>query len=263
MSKLSVPAPIGFKVEGEIGVGKLKSSLHGSPTTTVRQHLISALANGTNLGQINKIVLVDSNGTERDNTTSLNYSINTGSNQATLTITGTINITASYTVARVRAYSGTNLYFDTSLSTTINVNNGDAASVTLTITISYSGTMTYGSITETGDATYPTHVLTYRIAQVLSGGTTASNLKVSAVYFELFYAGTDVETSKTVSTTNTVSSDGLSLTISCSWTADDNYEIFYIAVRLNDGSEGWAYTLHTSIEVPYGSTVSYTETVSA
>jgi hypothetical protein len=263
MSRLSTPVPIGFDVKGELGVGNIKSSLHGSPTTTVRQHVISALANGTNLGKIDKIVLVDSGGTERDSTTSLSYSISTGTNQATLTITCTISITAAYTVAKVRAYSGTNLYFDTSLSTSINVNSGDSASVTLTITISFSGTLTYGTISASGDATYPSHTLTYRIAQVLSGGTSVSNLKITSVYFHLWYSGTTTETSKTVSPSVTVSSDGLSLTISCSWTADSNYDLDYIAIKIYDGSEAWAYTLTTAIKVPNGSTVSYSETVSA
>jgi hypothetical protein len=263
MSRLSIPVPIGFDVKGEVGVGSIRTSLHGSPTTTVRQHVISALANGTNLGKIDKIVLVDSAGTERDYTTSLSYSISTGTNRATLTITCTISITAAYTVAKVRAYSGTNLYFDTALSTTINVNAGDTASVTLTITISFSGTLTYGTISASGDATYPSHTLTYRIAQVLSGATSVSNLKVTSVYFHLWYSGTNVDTSKTIPTTNTVSSDGLSVTVSCSWTADASYDIDYIAVKLNDGSEGWAYTLSTAISVPYGSSVSYSETVSA
>jgi hypothetical protein len=263
MSKVSIPVPIGFDVKGEVGIGSLRTSLHGSPTTTVRQHVISALANGTNLGTINKIVLVDSGGTERNYTTSLSYSISTGTNQATLTITCSISITAAYTVAKVRAYSGTNLYFDTALSTTINVNAGDTASVTLTITISFSGTLTYGTISASGDATYPTHTLTYRIAQVLSGATSVSNLKVTSVYFHLWYSGTTTETSKTISTTNTVSADGLSVTISCSWTADSNYDLDIIEIVLYDGSRGWGYTLTTAISVPYNSTVSYSETVSA
>jgi hypothetical protein len=263
MAKLSLPVPIGFDVRGELGIGDTKSSLHGSPTTTVRQHVISALANGTNLGTINKIVLVDTGGTERDSTTSLNYSISYTTNQATLTITCSISITASYTISKVRSYSGTNLYFETSLSTSISVGSGDTANVTLNITISFSGTLTYGSISASAGATYPTYTVCYRIAQVLSGNTSVGNLKIVYVYFHLWYSGTSTETSKTISTTNTVSSDGLSVTISCSWTADADYDLDIIAPVLYDGSRGWGYTLSTTISVPKNSTVSYSEKVSA
>ncbi|MCC6057029.1 MAG: hypothetical protein LM583_10175 [Desulfurococcaceae archaeon] len=263
MSKVSIPVPIGFDVKGEVGIGSLRTSLHGSPTTTVRQHVIRALYDGTLLSRIDKIVLVDSAGTERDYTTSLSYSISTGTNQATLTITCTISITAAYTVAKVRAYSGTNLYFDTALSTTISVNAGDSASVTLSITISFSGTLTYGTISASASATYPSYTICYRIAQVLSGGISTSYISVANVIFRLYYYGTIQETSKTIASIETLSADGLSVTISCSWQADYDYEIFAIDIQLVDGSIGWSYTLPQTIIVPKLSTVSYSETVSA
>ena len=263
MASLSLPIPIGFDVRGDVSIGNVKTSLHGSPTTTVRQHVIRALYDGTQLSKIDKIVLVDSGGTERDSTTSLSYSISTDTNKATLRITCTISITASYTIARVRSYSGTNLYFDTSLATSVSVSAGDSASVTLDITISFSGTLTYGTISASASASYPSYTICYRIAQVLSGAISASSISVANVIFRLYYYGTVQETSKTVGAGKTLSADGLSVTISCSWQADYDYEIFAIDIQLVDSSIGWNYTLSTTIVVPKLSTVSYSETVSA
>jgi hypothetical protein len=263
MSKIPIPLPIGFDVKGEVEARSIKSSLRGSPTTTVRQHVIHALAYGTGLSRIDRIVLVDSAGAERDSTTSLNYSISTGTNQATLTITCIISITANYTITRVRAYSGTNLYFDTSLATPITVNVGDSVSVTLTITITFSGTLTYGNISIPGDATHPTHTLTHRIAQVLSGAVSASSIRISAIFLRLWEINLREERTITITPSISVAADGLSLTISGSWTSDSDYEILYIAIRIADGSNAWGYNVNGAIGLPAGSRFTYTETVSA
>jgi len=55
---------LSLDVKGLIELNRESLLLHGSPTTTVRQHVIRALYDGTLLSKITKIALVDTGGTE-------------------------------------------------------------------------------------------------------------------------------------------------------------------------------------------------------
>ena len=61
-----------LKVSGSLGKSAV---LSGSPTTTFKNDFAQALYNGTGLSAINKLVLVDTGGTEKDYTTSLTFNI--------------------------------------------------------------------------------------------------------------------------------------------------------------------------------------------
>jgi hypothetical protein len=127
---------IGIRIKGELEVNGVPVG-ETSPQDPLFDDIVNEVgSNTTYVSKIDKIVLVDNTGAEKDSTTSLTYSNPTG-NQAQ--IKGTISVTANYTVSSVRAYAGTKKYFETSWSRT--VSSGDAVDVTLTITINVSGTL--------------------------------------------------------------------------------------------------------------------------
>jgi hypothetical protein len=238
---------LSLDVKGLIELNGESLLLHGSPTTTVRQHVIRALYDGTLLSKITKIALVDTGGTERDSTTSLSYSVS--GNQ--LTITCSITATASYTIGKVRAYAGTILYFETTPSTQPTVASGDVVNITLTITVSISGTLTYAG------TSYSMTMVNFGnlVCNVFAGNKTASDLKIAGIVFVGQVASINV------TPTNTLSADGLSVTTmgSTSITTADTLtavEVWAPALLL------WKYT-GLSVSLPAGSTVSYSETVSA
>jgi hypothetical protein len=241
------------RVEGEVSVKSVKSVLHGSPTATLRQHIIRALYDGTSLGAIDKIVLVDDAGVERDSTTSLGRTVS--ANQ--LTITASISITASYSIAKVRSYRGTTLYFETALASPIPVSSGDTVSVTLTITVSISGSLTYG----TSSFPLTAGIFGNRVARVLAGELDPSYLRVDNIQF----VGVDAEGAQqviTVTPTKTLSGDGLSMTMSASITPSFSFDISDIRIRAVDLQNLWTYS-NLTIYVPANSTLNYSETVSA
>ena len=238
---------LGFNVSGEIKLPGRSSQLKGSPTTTVRQHVIRALYDGTLLKKIDKIVLVDTAGNERDSTTSLQYSryINK------LTITCSITATASYTIAKVRAYAGADLYFETTPDQQPPVNAGYRVDVTLEIVVNMSGSVTYDSYSR--PLTPVTiHVL---IVDILAGERTASAINIESVEFWL--GGTRAP----FTPAKTLSPDGLSITISGTTTEHPGGTVTEIVIV---GSAGtlWRYE-YINKEVTLGTPLNYTETTSA
>jgi hypothetical protein len=226
--------------------GLYQTPLTGSPTTTLKQHVIRALYDGTLLSKITNIALVDTGGTERDSTTSLSYSVS--GNQ--LTITCSITASASYTIGKVRAYAGTNLYFETTPSTQPAVNSGDTVNITLTITVSISGTLTYGG------SSYSMTMVNFGnlVCNVLAGNASASGLKINLINF------VGGSTSNSVGTSNTLSADGLSVSFTGTIQVITGYtintvEIYGLTQLL------WKYT-GLSVTVTDGSTVTYSEQVS-
>jgi hypothetical protein len=87
-------------------------NVHNSPTDTLRLHLLRSLAGDTTLpATIDKIVLVDDTGAERDyaSVSATSWSApSPGSRRVTVSIT----TSASYTVAKIRVYAGAYLYFE-------------------------------------------------------------------------------------------------------------------------------------------------------
>ena len=236
-----------LNVVGGIGLNNENIPLHGSPTATLRQHVIRALYDGTLLSKIDKIVLLDTEGYEEDSTTSLSYSVS--GNQ--LTITCSISVTAVYTIAKVRVYAGTNLYFETALSTTQPVSNGDTVNITLTITVSISGTLTYGG------HTYSMTMADFGnlVCNILAGSEAPDRLKVSSITF----VGTAGNIN--VGTSNTLSADGLSVSFTGSGSTPVDNTITEIDV-LAPTRTLWKYT-GLSVSVTAGSTLTYSETTSA
>jgi len=151
---------VGVKIKAEMKINGVR--IHASPQPDLKSDICNEVgSNSTYIGAINKIVLVDSSGSERDSTTSLSVSY-PASNQVQFTCS--ISITASYTVSYVRAYSGTKKYFETSW--TKGVSSGDAVNITLTVTINASGSL---SGSTTGSISAGTFEI--QIANALGGGT--------------------------------------------------------------------------------------------
>jgi len=138
---------LGVKITGELKVNG-ETVGFSSPTTTLRADIVNEVgSNSTYISKIDKIVLVDSNGNERDYTTSLSYTDHTPLASPSVDISGTINITASYNVAYIRLYAGTKKYFEYGWSRS--VYSGDQVLVQVTITVSASGSLS-GTTTNSG-----------------------------------------------------------------------------------------------------------------
>jgi len=235
---------IGLIVAGRLTVEGRRILLWGSPTVTARRHVIRALYDGTELKKIDKIVLVDTSGVERDSTTSLSYSRNVNE----LTITCSITASSSYTVSRVRAYAGSDLYFETTPSTQPSVPAGYKVDVELKITASMSGSLDNRPLVNVS-----AHEL---IAKVLGGEDYPGSLNVSEVRFWVSGNIASFTPSKNLS------SDGLTLTIQGSTSSHPGGTVTRVEVA---GTYGvlWMYDNIDRGPLVAGTPLVYFETTSA
>jgi hypothetical protein len=190
---------------------------------------------------------VDVNGNERDSTTSLNF--NRYINK--LTITCSITATANYVVARVRAYAGTDLYFDTIPDQQVPVGAGYRVDVTLEITVNMSGSVTYDSVSR---PLTPVFIHAF-IASILGGERTADAIRIDRVEFWL--GGTRAP----FTPAKNISPDGLSITISGSTTEHPGGTVTEIVVVGTAGTL-WRYE-NINKDVTLGIPLNYTEITSA
>jgi len=228
-----MPFGIEFDVKGQVKVGAQVADIkHGSPTTTLRKDIISGFYNGSGLSKIDKIVLVDTGGTERNSSTSLSYSVSGNK----LTITCTISITANYTIDKIRAYSGSKLYFETDVSN-VSVYSGDKANVTLTITVNVSGSLSGGGTSWS----FSDILIADTIVKVLSGGISSPRaINVTTVRWHVTTPGGEVNWDVTAS--ETLASDGLSETVHAEYDTGGQFTINYIALLNPDGGEMCKWT---------------------
>jgi hypothetical protein len=234
---------IDLNISGNVGA----TPIRGSPTVTLRQHIIRALYDGTLLSKITKIALVDSAGNERDYTTILSYSVSDNK----LTITCNILATSSYTIAKVRSYAEAYIYFETSPASPVPVSEGTQVNVTLEITVSISGSLSYGN------ATYPLTMVNLGslVCNVLAGNAPPSKLNISSITLVGTTGSYNVDVAKTLS------QDGLSLTFTR--TVDIITDNTITAIEVNGSPDVlWRYA-GLSIDVKGGDKVTYTETTSA
>ena len=156
--------------ELSLKIGNVELKQHNTPTSTLLEHIADALYNGTNLAALSKIVLVDSAGAEKDYTTNLTFTVGD-----TLKIEGTISVTASYTVAYIRTYAGTNKYFESSVN--FSVAGGDQVQITITISLTASGSLT--------GATFNLVNLKTMLFKVLANQLDKSQLNIQYVVFNI------------------------------------------------------------------------------
>jgi len=149
---------------------ELIAQRHNTPTTTLLTHLADALYNGTNLGAVSKIVLVDDVGNEQDYTTTLTFNVGD-----TLVIQGTITANRNYNVVKVRTYKGNDLYFESSVSFSVVV--GDRIQITITVSMSVSGNLSGGTFVLRYFKTY--------VFQVLTGQLSVSQLSINQVVYSI------------------------------------------------------------------------------
>jgi len=129
-------------------------SAHASPTTTLKTDLVLSFGGDTAKPLVvNKCVLVDTGGSERDSATvsSTAWTFTDGANYSEAVQTVEVTITANYTIAKVRLYAGTTLYFEYTLPSTISVTSGSKVRVTMTIRVT--GTLSHtagGTLVEIG-----------------------------------------------------------------------------------------------------------------
>jgi hypothetical protein len=130
-----------------VSSGDVKEVAHASPTTQVRLDLMSSFAGDTTKPTtLSKVILVDTGGAERDSATisTTDWSTTSITNGYRATCTKTINITANYSIAKVRLYGDTTLYFEYTLPSAIAVTSGSVVYVTITIDATWSISHTSG-----------------------------------------------------------------------------------------------------------------------
>ena len=238
-----------IKVAGSLEVRGKVVKLLGSPTATLKSDFAQALYNGTGLSKIDKIALVDTGGTERDSTTNLTCNIVGDS----LQIQGTVNITANYTIAKLRLYAGTKLYFETAVLEQKSVTSGDTVVVTESITLNLTGTLANYSL-----------VLDYirnTFYNVLNGNATATALNVSTVRIYVYNVDTKTTTYYNQTPTKSISSN--QVTWSTSLTLDYNFELSNIEIYAGTTRLYYWNLTGTPPSGSSGTAISYSETFTA
>jgi hypothetical protein len=236
---------IDFTSRAEVEVSEKIISGSGSPTSTFKNDVALAVYNGTGLSKLDKIVLVDSAGAERDYSTSLTFSTSVD----TITVNCTISITASYSIAKVRVYSGTKLYFETALSTAVSVNAGDTVAVTWSMTVNMSGTLSGYS--------FVIDAFRSKLINVLTGSETASALNVTSIRIWVYNVSTATETYYDQTPSKSISNNVVTMSTSLTL----NYDFEVRDIEINAGSSRlWYWAVSTPPKGTAGSTISYTET---
>ena len=231
-------------IESELSV-KIKDKelrQHNTPQSILLTHIADALYNGTNLSALDKIVLVDSAGVERDYTTNLTFNVG-----YTLQVTATITASASYTVNAVRTYSGTNVYFESSVSFT--VNTGDQVQITITISLTLSGSLS--------GATFYNINLKSFIFRVLANQLSRSQLSIMYVVFNLTNLDTNETADYQVSASKSKPASN-KVNFTASYTPSFNWGLNYIKVRASGGD---LYYYATSITGYANTTITYSDTI--
>jgi hypothetical protein len=238
-----------IKLSGSLEVRGKVVKLSGSPTATLKSDFAQALYNGTGLSKIDKIALVDTGDTERDSTTNLTYNIVGNS----LQIQGTINITANYTIAKLRLYAGTKLYFETAVSEQKSVTSGDTVVATESITLNLTGTLANYSL-----------VLDYirnTFYNVLSGNATTTALNVSTVRIYVYNINTQQTIYYNQTPTKSISSN--QVTWSTSLTLDYDFELRNIEIYAGTTRLYYWNLTGTPPSGSAGTAISYSETFTA
>jgi len=233
-----------IRSELQVTVGDVSVKVSNTPSSSLLKHVIDALYNGTNLNELTKIVLVDSSNVERDYTTSLTFTPDT-----VLTVKGTITCTASYTVTKVRTYSGNNLYFETSVN--FSVASGVSVEITLNITLNFTGSMS-------GGTAYLRNLRTF-FYNVLRNVSEATVLNISTVKFNI----TNLDTNETVDIPVTPVKTRISdtqMSLSASYTPSYNWALNSVKVASGSGD---LYEYAVSLQGGRNVRITYSDTITS
>jgi hypothetical protein len=215
---------------------------HNTPTSTLLQHIADALYNGTNLTALDKIVLVDPSGVEKDYTTNLTFTVGD-----TLQVSGTINVTESYSVAYIRTYGGGNKYFESAVS--FSVNPGDQVQITITISLTLSGSLSGASFSDINLKSF--------IFKVLANQMSRTQLSIVYVVFNV----TNLNTNETADYQQSVSKSkpaSNKVSFSGSYTPSYDWALNYVKVKASGGD---LYRYTTSITGYANTTITYSDTI--
>jgi len=175
-----------FEINSHVEIGKLKT--HGSPTNILREHLMYSFAgDATKPLTLSRLVLVDTDGAERDYASidPAKWSMPVvGSRRQTVIVL----ITSNYSVASIRLYAGTNIYFEHTLPEPYSVTAGSKLAVTVTIRALLSYTHESGGVLERYHI--PEEGLDSFIRRITEG--TDKGVKPASV--RIYYGGTALAT---------------------------------------------------------------------
>jgi hypothetical protein len=212
---------VGVRIDSnaELVVNDTKITSCGSPTTQLKQDLVLSLGgDSTKPSVINKVVLVDTNNTERDyaSISTTDWTLSNITNGKRAACSKTISITASYTVSKIRLYADTLLYFEYTLSTQQNVTNGSQVTVSITIDVTLSISHTSGGTLVSASVT------TWAGDEIIRRFITGERRGKKINTIQLIYGGSYV-----TSITGTVTTDttNLRVTLSVSYTPSSDTTI--------------------------------------
>ena len=225
-----------------VKVGNQEINQHNTPTSTLLQHIADALYSGSNLSYLTKIVLVDTSGNEKDSTTNLTFTVGD-----TLQVVGTITVTASYTVAYVRVYSGTNKYFESSAN--FSVVSGEQVQITITVSLNITGSLS--------GATFNIANLKTFIFKVLANQLAVSQLNIQYIVFNLtnFNSG---ETADYQVTPSKSKPSNTQVSLTASYTPTYDWGLNAVKIRATGGD---LYYYTTSITGTKNTTITYSDTI--
>jgi len=228
--------------ELSVKVGDVDIKQHNTPSSTLLTHIADALYSGSNLSALNKIVLVDNTGAEKDSTTSLTFTVGD-----TLQVVGTISATASYTVNYIRTYAGTNKYFESAVSFSVAL--GDQVQITITISLTASGSLS--------GATFYVANLKTLIFKVLANQLAVSNLNIQYIVFNITNLADNTTADYQVTPTKSKPASN-QVSISGSYTPAFDWALNSVKVRASGGD---LYYYTTSVTGYAQTVIVYTDTI--
>ena len=222
-----------------------------SPTSDFLSDLANALYAGSGLATVYGLITVDSNGIDRDST----FNISTTKVAGKLLVYGSVTASTSYTLSQVKllASNGKTYFVASPSSGGGAVSMGTKINIYFYITVTASGSITYGSI---GGSVTPVNIGDY-VYDVLMGTRPASDLAFDGIFFDF----RDVNnTPMGVTVSPSKSKSGNTINFSASAVPNANWSLTNIGV-LKGQTVLWMYSLNQAVTGSSGSTVSISASI--
>jgi hypothetical protein len=222
-----------------------------SPTLDFLSDLANSLYAGSGLATAYGLITVDDAGSDRDSTFTISMTKVSGK----LLVYGSVTASTSYTLSKVKllASNGKTYFVASPSSGGGAVSMGTKINIYFYITVTASGSITYGSI---GGSVAPVNIADY-VYDVLMGSRSVSDLAFDGIFFD-FRDVNNTPMGVTVSPSKSKSGNTISFSASAVPNADWNLKNIGV---LKGQTVLWMYSLDQAVTGSSGSTVSISASI--
>jgi hypothetical protein len=222
-----------------------------SPTLDFLSDLANSLYAGSGLATAYGLITVDDAGSDRDSTFTISMTKVSGK----LLVYGSVTASTSYTLSKVKllASNGKTYFVASPSSGGGAVSMGTKINIYFYITVTASGSITYGSI---GGSVAPVNIADY-VYDVLMGTRSVSDLAFDGIFFD-FRDVNNTPMGVTVSPSKSKSGNTISFSASAVPNADWNLKNIGV---LKGQTVLWMYSLDQAVTGSSGSTVSISASI--